>query len=276
MVIAGCGFLGEAAAVLFSGMGCRVLGLCASRESAGRLAGAPFEVRAADITGGLSDVPEEWNGAEVVVHCASSGRGGADAYRAVYRDGLARLLERLRPGRVVFTGSTSVYAQTDGGWVDEQSPACPDRGTGQVLLEAERLALDAGGVVARFSGIYGPGRSVLLRKFLEGTAVLEAGGMRWINQIHRDDGARALVHLANPRVAPGIYNVCDDTPATQADVFRWIADALGRPLPPSGPADPGRKRGWTSKRVRNTKLRASGWAPAFPSYASALRGLIAS
>ncbi len=274
MVIAGCGFLGEAAAVLFSGQGWRVLGLCATKESASRLAGAVFDVQATDITGNLAGLPDEWTGADVVIHCASSGRGGADAYRAVYRDGLARLLERLRPGRMIFTGSSSVYAQTDGAWVDEESPATPDRETGQVLLEAERLALDAGGVVARLSGIYGPGRSVLLRKFLDGSARLEAGGTRWINQIHRDDGARALVRLADPAVAPGIYNVCDDTPAMQAEVYGWIAGALNRPMPPEGLADPGRKRGLTSKRVRNAKLRSTGWVPAFPSYADALPQLI--
>lgn len=274
MVIAGCGFLGEAAAVFFSLNGWRVLAVSASEASAARLREAGFDAVAADITGDLSGVSRGWAGAEAVIHCASSGRGGEDAYRAVYRDGLENLIASLRPGRMVFTGSTSVYSQSDGSWVDEQSLAEPDRATGRILLEAEQIAIEAGGVVARLAGIYGPGRSVLLRKFLDGTAVLEAGGGRWINQIHRDDGARALFHLARPDGPGGIYNVCDDTPATQRDVYGWIAGALGRPLPPGGPADLHRKRGWTSKRVSNSKLRSTGWQPQFPSYATALPGLI--
>jgi hypothetical protein len=41
-------------------------------------------------------------------------------------------------------------------------------------------------------------------------------------------------------------------------------------LPPSGPIDPNRKRGWTSKRVSNAKLRALGWVPQFPSFFEAV------
>ena len=276
MVIAGCGFLGEAAAFLFSESRSRVLGLCATNATASRLAGRPFEVRAADITGPLSGVLPQWKNPDLLIHCASSGRGGADEYRAIYRDGLANLLERFAPRRVIFTGSTSVYAQEDGEWVDEESPAEPARETGRILLEAEALALAAGGVVGRLAGIYGPGRSVYLRKFLEGGAVLDACGSRWTNQVHRDDAARALAALANPAVPPGIFNVCDDLPVTQRDLYGWIAGSLNKPLPPEGPRDPDRKRGWTSKRVSNAKLRSIGWAPRFPFYRDAVPALLPS
>lgn len=276
MIIAGCGFLGEAAAFLFAGSGCRVLGLCATEESAARLLGRPFEARAADITAPLSGIPGEWRNPDLLIHCASSGKGGADSYRSVYRDGLSRLLEFFEPRRVIFTSSTSVYAQEGGEWVDENSAAEPARETGRILLEAECLARQAGGIVARLAGIYGPGRSVLLRKFQDGSAVLEAGGTRWINQIHRDDAARALVALANPSVPSGVFNVCDDRPATQREVYGWIAGYLQKPSPPEGPADFNRKRGWTSKRVCNALLKTTGWLPGFPSYREALPTLAGS
>jgi len=269
IVIAGCGFLGEAAAGFFLEAGWRVLGLCATAESAARLAGRPFSVAVVDISKPMT-APSGWEHPDVVAHCASSGRGGADAYRAVYRDGLEHLRDAFSPKRLIFTGSTSVYSQVDGGWVSEESPAEPDRETGRVLLEAEKIALDDGGIVARLAGIYGPGRSVLLKKFLDGSAVLEAGGNRWINQIHRDDGARALLQLAQNETAAGIYNVCDDTPTTQREIYGWIADFLNRPLPPEGPADLNRKRGWTSKRISNARLRALGWSPRYPGYREAL------
>ncbi len=250
-----------------------MLGLCATEESAARLAERPFPVAVVDISKPLT-APAGWERPDIVVHCASSGRGGADAYRAVYRDGLEHLRDAFSPRRLIFTGSTSVYSQVDGGWVTEDSPAEPDRETGRILLEAEKVALDAGGVVARLAGIYGLGRSVLLKKFLEGSAVLEAGGNRWINQIHRDDGARALLQLARDETAAGIYNVCDDTPTTQREIYGWIADFLNRPLPPEGPADLNRKRGWTSKRISNARLRALGWSPRYPGYRDALPELI--
>ena len=268
MVIAGCGFLGEATAALFLGAEWKVLGICSSAESADRLRQQGLAAEATDISRKMV-APEEWHESDILIHSASSGRGGADAYRAVYLDGLRNLLAAYRPRHVIFTGSTSVYGQADGSWVTEDSPTEPPRETGQILLAAERLALETGGCVARLSGIYGPGRSVLLRKFLEGSAILEAGGVRWINQIHRDDGAAALFHLAATKCS-GIFNVCDDTPATQEMVYGWIADFLHRPLPPSGPADMERKRGWTNKRVSNAKLRGIGWTPRFPSYRDAL------
>ena len=272
VVFAGCGFLGDTAAGLFFNAGWSVLGLCASEESAANLAGKPYPVMAVDISKPFS-APPDWGRPNLVIHCASSGKGGPEAYRAVYRDGLSHLIGAFQPERVIFTGSTSVYSQADGSWVTEESPAEPDRETGRILLEAEGIALAVGGIVARLAGIYGPGRSVLLRKFVDGTALLEAGGHRWINQIHRDDAAAALLHLADPVNATGIYNVCDDTPATQAEVYQWIAGFCQRELPPSGPADMNRKRGWTSKRISNAKLRSTGWKPVYPSYLAALPGL---
>ena len=273
MVIAGCGFLGEAAAFLFAESGSRVMGLCATAQTASRLAGNPFEIQAADITGPLTEISQEWKCPDLLIHCASSGGGAAGEYRSVYRDGLANLLEFFAPRRVIFTGSTSVYAQDNGEWVDEDSPTEPVRETGEILLEAEKLALDAGGIVARLAGLYGPGRSVYLKKFLEGSAVLETGGSRWTNQIHRDDAARALKFLANPAVETGVYNVCDDSPATQRDLYGSLAAFFNKPLPPEGPRDTDRKRGWTSKRVCNAKLKQTGWAPRFASYVEALRSL---
>jgi nucleoside-diphosphate-sugar epimerase len=273
VIIAGCGFLGEAAAALFSAAGWNALGLCATQESADRLSHAPFPVQARDISK-PQEFASPWHDADALVHCASSGGGGADGYRQVYLEGLLNLLAAIQPRRTLFVSSTSVYAQVDGSLVTESSPACPDRETGQILREAEGVALASGGYVARLSGLYGPGRSVLLRKFLSGEARVEGNGGRWINQIHRDDAAQAIIHLFTRRAEPGIYNVSDDTPATQAEVQRWLADFLKRPLPPQGEPDPSRKRGWTSKRVCNAKLRASGWFPTYPSFRYALPSLV--
>jgi nucleoside-diphosphate-sugar epimerase len=267
VVIAGCGFLGLATARRFHRAGWDVLGLTHSAESAQALASEPFPVRAADISEPLTSLENER--ADVVIHCASSGRGGAEAYRRVYLGGARNLLAAFPAARLIFTSSTSVYAQIDGGWVDESSPAEPDRETGQVLLETERLVTDAGGAVARLAGIYGPGRSVLLKKFFHGEAVIEGDGTRWVNQIHRDDAARALYFLAVQN-ARDVFNVSDDQPLAQRAIYEWLASRFSMPLPPSGPIDPNRKRGWTHKRVANGCLRALGWAPQHRSFFEAI------
>lgn len=233
---------------------------------------------AADISSpeDLAAVRARHGAFDFVLHCASSGRGGAEAYRKVYVAGARNLAGIFPEARLIFTSSTSVYAQNSGEWVDESSAADPLRETGGLLLEAEAIVRAANGCVLRLAGIYGPGRSVLLRKFMENTAMLENGGGRWLNQIHRDDAVRAVRMAAQSGTAGAIYNVADDQPATQREVYEWIAGFLKRPLPPDGPADPNRKRGWTSKRVSNSKLRALGWAPQFPSYCFALPSVAAS
>jgi nucleoside-diphosphate-sugar epimerase len=270
VIIAGCGFVGLATARLFQRAGWEVLGITHSPESAERLRNDGLRAAAADISNRDSvDGLARERGADVVIHCASSNLGGAEAYEAVYLRGCENLIGALSPERFIFTSSTSVYAQTDGGEVTEESPATPPRETGRILRAAETLVLDAGGIVARLAGIYGPGRSVLLRRFFSGEAVIEGDGMRLINQVHRDDIATALKTLAEQGKA-GIYNVADSTSMAQRDLYAGLSQRFQMPLPPEGPINPNRKRGWTSKRVSNAKLRASGWALQYPSFFDAV------
>ena len=268
--IAGCGFVGLATARRFHEQGWEVLAATHSDSSAEQLSSESFRVVACDIAEYAAvEKLRELGGFDVVLHCASSGRGGVDAYRRVYQTGAANLSQALEPGLLIFTSSTSVYAQTGGEWVTEESAADPLRDTGQTLRATEELVLARSGAVARLAGIYGPGRSVLLRKFFAGEAVIENDGTRWINQVHRDDIAAALAHLVEQN-ARGIFNVSDDTPMQQRAIYEWLASRFERPLPPNGPVDPHRKRGWTSKRVSNAKLRALGWQPRFPSFFDAV------
>ena len=62
---------------------------------------------------------------DFAVHCASSGGGDAEDYRKIYLQGARYLLEELQLRKLIFTSSTSVYAQTDAQWVDEESAADP-------------------------------------------------------------------------------------------------------------------------------------------------------
>lgn len=220
---------------------------------------------------GNSNDVEKLPSADFIIHCAASGRGGADAYQLVYVDGCRNLVEKFPGTPLLFTSSTSVYAQTDGALVTEQSPTIPDRDTGRLLLEAEQVTLAAGGLVTRLSGIYGPGRSVILKKFLNSEAVIEEDGRRFLNQIHRDDAASAIFSLAtsNSRLCCEIFNLSDSAPLTQLACYQKLSELFSRPLPPSGPRDLNRKRGWTHKQVSNEKLRATGWQPVFASFLDA-------
>lgn len=278
-LLAGVGYLGAPLAETLARAGVAVTGLARSVPESSDPTGSgpgPYPVESADLGDPVSiaAVAEKIGPVSAIVHCASSGRGGIDAYRAVFVDGTRHLIESFPGARLFFTSSTSVYGQTDGSTVTEESLADPDRETGRMLRQAEDQVLAAGGTVLRLAGIYGPGRSVHLKKFLEGTATIESGDVsRLLNQIHRDDALSALVHLMSlpPKAVRGqIYNVADDTPLSQRATYEALADFFQQPLPPEAPPDLNRKRAWTHKAVSNAKLRATGWTPQHPSFPGAL------
>jgi nucleoside-diphosphate-sugar epimerase len=270
ILIAGCGYVGQATADLFQAGGWAVEGWTRSAESAAQLSAKSYSVRAVNIAD-KAQVGACGGTFDAVIQCVSSRGGGAEAYRQIYLSGARNLLDRFGGARMLFTSSTSVYAQDDGSWVTEESQTKPTRETGRILLETEELVLGHGGIVSRLAGIYGPGRSALLSKFLAGTAIIDPAHDRFVNQVHRDDIAAALFRLLNrPSPTPGLYNVVDDRPILQSECYRWLAKKLKRPLPPVRKADGERKRGASNKRVSNAKLRGTGWTPRYSSFAEAM------
>lgn len=290
ILIAGCGYVGEAAADLFHGQHWEVEGWTGSPQSAARLADRPYPVRSVDITdrAAVSAASGEF---DVVVQCVSTSGGEAEAYRGLYLRGAQNLIHRFPSSRLLFTSSTSVYAQTDGTIVDEASPAEPAHEKGKVLRETEELILANGGIVARLGGIHGPGRSFFLSKFLEGAAVVDPNDRRFINQVHRDDVVSALLLLAEqPSAGEGqIFNVVGDRPITAREAYEWLRVWLGKPggafpsatweresktwergSPSPEPGAVPRKRGRSNKQVSNAKLRALGWEPRYPTFEAAM------
>jgi len=270
ILIAGCGYVGEATAQLFHDAGWEVEGWAASAESAAKLSGKAYPVAAVDLAE-RDQVFTHVKNFDSVIHCASTRGGGLDLYERVYHQGARNLLEAFARSTTIFASSTSVYAQKNGEWVTEESPAKPQRETGRILRETENLVLARGGIVTRFAGIYGPGRSALLKRFLDGDATIDPENDRFVNQVHRDDIAAALFLLLDRNVGSGeIYNVVDDEPIRQSECYRWLAGRLNRLAPPLAQSTSEPKRGRSNKRVSNAKLRRLGWAPSYPTFVEAM------
>ena len=277
ILIAGCGYVGEATADSFHSAGWNVEGWVHSEKSAARLSVKPYSIRVIDISQ-RSEVGKYAGTFDAVIHCASSRGGDAQAYRQIYLNGARYLVEAFSKEKILFTSSTSVYAQRDGSWVTEESETKPLRETSRILLEVEKLILEKGGTVARLAGIYGPQRSALLSKFLNGTATIDPNNDRFVNQVHRNDIASALFLLLNQeaQVSAQIYNVVDDKPLLQSECYGWLARKLNRPLPPSGKFGKPHKRGDSNKRVSNAKLHELGWTPDYPTFGDAMKKSILS
>ena len=269
-LIIGCGYIGLPLALDLQAKGYETSAWVHSTATAAALVSHGFR---RTIIGSVADAGVWANldrDYDLVIHCASSSRGGETAYEEVFLQGALRIGENLPGARKLFVSSTSVYGQTHGEIVTEKSSAEPSTATGKILRTAEKIVLEAGATVVRSGGIYGPNRGVLFEKFRRGEAVIEGDGLRWSNQIHQRDLVAALLHLIDTGNPGEIYNATDDTPVTYLDYYAGCAEFLRQPVPPFGPVNTQRKRGLTNKRVSNAKLRATGWRPAYPSFREGL------
>lgn len=263
VLIVGCGYVGLPLGVELIRQGHEVFGL--RRSAVDALKSAGITPLVADITQPetLASLPRDF---DWVVNCAASGGGSAEDYRRLYLQGTRNLIEWLAaapPKKFVYTSSTSVYGQNDGSLVKESSPTEPQTETAQVLVETEKLLLEAArtkqfpSVILRVAGIYGPGRGHWFKQFLRDEAKIEGKGERILNMIHLEDvGGVVMAALKNGR-AGEVYNAVDDEPVSQLKFFEWLGGALDKPLPPSVPedAEANRKRGVTNKRVSNRRLK---------------------
>lgn len=277
VLIVGCGYVGLRLGAELRSAGHEVFGLRRWPAGLAEVSAAGLFPLPGDVTepDSLRRLPGAW---DWVVNCAASGGGDAEAYRRVYLEGTRNLLawlEAAPPRKFVYTGSTGVYGQDAGGWVDEDQPAEPRTETGAVLRATEGLLLSAArergfpAIVLRVAGIYGPGRGYFFRQFIKGEARMEGDGRRHLNLVHRDDVAGAIV-AALERGTPGrVYNVVDNAPVPQVEMFAWLAAALGQPMPPQVAVDPHRQRRRvaTDKRISNRRLREElGYTPRFPTF----------
>jgi nucleoside-diphosphate-sugar epimerase len=178
------------------------------------------------------------------------GRTG-QSYEDVYLRGAELVVGALRDSsvnRLIYTSSTRVYGESNGGWVDEQTPPVPSDENGRILLAAEDMLLSASQslsvnvTVVRLGGIHGPQR-VLADRIRSHTGTTLSGGDGYVNLIHRDVIVDALVQLIDVD-HNGVLNLVDATPTTRRELYdRIIADAGLKPIRwvDDGPDDKGKR-----------------------------------
>src|SRR4051812_18777307 len=139
------------------------------------------------------------------------------------------------------------YARTGGPIKTEADPLDPAppkgiRETHAAIRRLEQLTTEAGGIVLRYGGFYGPGSGMspdggeqveMIRK--RQFPLVGNGEGVW-SFLHTDDIATATL-AAIEHGRPGeIYNIVDDEPAPTKDWLPYIANALGAPPPRRVPA----------------------------------------
>jgi nucleoside-diphosphate-sugar epimerase len=300
LVILGAGYIGTALAksALADGWAVSALTRNAARAAELRALGVSPVVEA-DLAG------DTWHAAldpadAAVVNTVSPSTRQPAGYEHSFVAGtqsFTRWLEKSAaagdaPARdVLFTSATSVYPQTDGGWVDETTPipAASLSSTAAVLRAAEDLVLGLPPTlvrrawVLRLGGLYGPGRHYLLDALRGGQRVFPGRGDTWVNLVHRDDVAAAIrCCLATaPTVPGGVFNVVDDHPVLKQDLLAGLARILGLDpasirCDPGLPSDRARRRETTEgviphRRIANSRLKQLGFCLSYPSFETGFR-----
>jgi nucleoside-diphosphate-sugar epimerase len=211
-------------------------------------------------------------------------RGSSFSIGEVYVQGLRNTLMALplTGVRFIYISSTGVYGQSHGDWVDETSDCHPAREGGRACLQAEQLLqqhpLGAASVILRMAGIYGPGR-IPRRERLQAGLPIAAPADGFLNLIHVDDGAQAVLAAEQRAESPGMYCVSDGNPVVRGQYYQELARLLGAARPrfePPSPDAPVTRRAGSSKRVSNRRLvEQLGVRLRYPSYREGLAAILA-
>lgn len=277
-LVVGAGYVGTALSRLLAASGVEVWTLRRGAEAATDPLIHPV---VADVTEGASlrrQLTFLIESPFTVFYLVGAERYDADAYQRAYVLGLNNVIAAcadLPLTRLLFASSTAVYGQRAGEWVTEDSPTAPRGFSGRSLLQAEALLQDATvpSCAVRFGGIYGPGRTRLIDRLREGTAIAR-DGQPWRNRIHRDDCASAMMHLAKLHVPHAVCIAVDDEPTEQRQVQRWLCAQLGQDEAKLQPIANGEGRGG-NKRCSNARLKATGYRFTYPTFREGYGKLIA-
>ncbi len=282
-LIAGCGYLGRRVAKLWLDQGIAVAALTRTEVGALALHSLGIQPILGDVTDPKSLLQiAEFGPFEGLFHAVGLDRSSGKSMNEVYVQGLVNLLDNLplaRCPKMVFVSSTSVYAQTDGSWINETTKPNAVSGSGGTANLAETVLHQhrPSAVILRFAGIYGPGR-LLRSKAIEGGDPIPVDPEKWLNLIHVDDGARA-VDLAWNKAASGMtLHLADGNPVLRGDYYRTLAKLLGAPAPSFAAGIPGTRGGPDASHRRIDSGFAKevlGWQPYYPTYESGLQGILA-
>ncbi len=284
-LVVGCGYLGERVARRWIAMGDPVMATTRRADRAahlGALGITPCVIDVADAGQSWNEVFRDSGPPATVLWSVGFDRSAGGTHRDVHVLGLTRLLDALAamtspetPTRVIFSSSTGVWGDLQGGVVNEATPTTPSRDAGVVLVEAEtrlRHHPAGPGTSLRFAGLYGPGRLPRTADLAAGRPIA-ADPESWLNLVHIDDAAAAVTTVADAAAPRPLYVVSDGHPVLRRDWYGRMAELTHSPAPQWNPEAP-RSRG-ADKRVDSSLLRHDlGFRPAHPDPLASLEQLV--
>ncbi len=250
--IIGVGFLGSRLASHWQSEGLQVIGIDLRDGEHVSYRGDAAEL---DF---LRHIHQEVGSPDAII-CAQSTKGGsAEDYERCYLRVLENLIELFpQMPALVFCSSTSVYGGRDGSSYDERSLPCPRQAQAEILLQAEHLAQQEGGIILRLAPLYGVGRCALLYRYLVGEMPLAGEDSRILNYAHIDMVAEQLCQLLREGLI-GTYNLVSDQ-MTKGEALQYLSAQTGLPRP--NERRKASSRGLSHQRILSChpQLQARGW-----------------
>lgn len=241
LVAGASGYVGSRLAERLIADGHRVRGLVLNPDTplVERLAARGMSVWIGDLTRpeSLEGVAE---GVDYVYNLTSCFVLERTALRRTYVDGNQHLIAACSRARTVsayvFTSNVTPYGDHGDAWVDEDSPVAPGHLLGEVIAEAERAIMRAAreqrfpAIILRVASIYGPERDPITA-VETGMATIYGDGRNFVPHIHIADLLDILVRMPTEAQLGAIYNVGDNQPLRQFELYSAIRQRLGM-VPP--------------------------------------------
>lgn len=189
-----------------------------------------------------------------------------NAYEKTYGELVPRIMERLgetnAKQRIVLTSSSHVYAEKEGGAVDEQTPTAAYDYRSSALIQAEKSLFALSPVkeviCVRFSGLYRT-ESPYLQKQLTADQAID-NPEQYTNRLHREDAVGFLKHMAHLDSPKNIYLASDDCPVTRRELYTTLARAQGLSVRFSSETSS------HGKRCLNQRMKDSGYVLQYANY----------
>src|SRR6266516_6485996 len=221
-------------------------------ENAEKLVAQGVEVVRGDVTDATTLAPAV-KGIEIILHLA--GMMGVDRPLADYRlvnvtgsENLYRAAQVAGVRRFVHTSSHTVYGLGHGRFLTEEDELRPDpdpysitKAEGDHLMRRLMLKSAVETVIIRPGTFFGPGDRLhfgrMAQRMKNGKGIIIGRGNNALPFCYVTDVARGFLLAAYHEKAPGnVYNISNDRPLTQQEIFYAIADDVdgkrpGRHLP---------------------------------------------
>ena len=221
IVILGCGVVGVLVGNRLSDLGHQVIGV---RRTPVVDAGNLFPVIAGDIADPV--LYDRLDRPSAVLLAANPGlRRGRD-------NGLITatrfITARFADSRIVYTGSTAVYADRGGEGSREDSPVTENDPAVTGLLDIERAVLQhANALVLRITALVGPTRRHAQERLRRGETTVKGDSNRPFSYLHERDCAELCVRAVLGELGSGILNAAAPERLTVRDYYELLGRQIG-------------------------------------------------